>query len=59
MTFTIAVAVHSTFAAIGGWVLMFGASDGRISRKTGADKRVSGFPFKNTEAAKRKGKKAV
>lgn len=59
LTFTIAVAMHSAFAAIGGWVLMFGSSNGRISRKTGADKRVSGFPFKNVEADKKKGKKSL
>jgi hypothetical protein len=39
---------------------LFGTSDGRISRKTGADKRTSGFPFKNAEAdKKRAGKKAA
>ncbi|KAF8249265.1 hypothetical protein K440DRAFT_544211 [Wilcoxina mikolae CBS 423.85] len=59
LTYTIAVAVHSLFAAIGGWVLLFGASNGHISRKTGADKRTSGFPFKNAEADKRKGRKGL
>ncbi|KAF2401218.1 hypothetical protein EJ06DRAFT_581402 [Trichodelitschia bisporula] len=43
-------------AAVGLWCVLFASSDGRISRKTGADKRTSGFPFKNKEAAKRKGK---
>lgn len=38
---------------VGGWCMLFAASDGRISRKTGADKRTSGFPFKNAEADKR------
>lgn len=47
-------------AAVGFWVFMFGASDGRISRKTGADKRMSGFPFKNKEADKKNvGKKRL
>ncbi|KAL6708433.1 hypothetical protein ACN47E_002696 [Coniothyrium glycines] len=41
-------------AAVAGWCILFASSDGRISRKTGADKRTSGFPFKNTEADKRK-----
>ncbi|KAF8542701.1 hypothetical protein BDD12DRAFT_728105 [Trichophaea hybrida] len=59
LTYTIAVAVHSLFVAIGGWVLLFGASNGHISRKTGADKRTSGFPFKNNEADKRKGRKGL
>ncbi|KAF2463196.1 uncharacterized protein BDR25DRAFT_298505 [Lindgomyces ingoldianus] len=45
--------------AIGLWCILFATSDGRISRKTGADKRTSGFPFKNKEADKRKGKKGM
>ncbi|KAL1791900.1 hypothetical protein ACET3X_009651 [Alternaria dauci] len=36
------------------WCILFASSNGRISRKTGADKRTSGFPFKNQEADKRK-----
>jgi hypothetical protein len=43
-------------AAFGLWCLMFG-SGSHISKRTGADKRTSGFPFKNAEASKRKGKK--
>lgn len=47
----------STFlAAIALWCILFASSNGRISRKTGADKRTSGFPFKNAEAEKRKGR---
>lgn len=42
-------------AAFGLWCLMFG-SGSHISKRTGADKRTSGFPFKNREASKRKGK---
>ncbi|KAH7130604.1 hypothetical protein B0J11DRAFT_523579 [Dendryphion nanum] len=45
------------FCAVALWCILFASSDGRISRKTGADKRTSGFPFKNNEADKRKGKK--
>jgi hypothetical protein len=41
----------STLAAIGLWVLLFASSKGRISRKTGADKRTSGYPFGNQESA--------
>ncbi|KAF2418738.1 hypothetical protein EJ08DRAFT_666118 [Tothia fuscella] len=37
-------------AAMGLWCVLFASSDGRISRKTGADKRTSGFPFKNQKA---------
>ncbi|EED24236.1 conserved hypothetical protein [Talaromyces stipitatus ATCC 10500] len=40
-------------AAVGVWCMLFGTSKGRISRRTGADKRTSGFPFKNAEADKR------
>jgi hypothetical protein len=36
------------------WCILFASSNGKISRKTGADKRTSGFPFKNQEAEKRK-----
>lgn len=43
-------------AAFGLWCLMFGGDKGRISKRTGADKRTSGFPFSNVEASKRKGK---
>jgi hypothetical protein len=47
----------STFlAAVAFWCILFASSNGRISRKTGADKRTSGFPFKNNEADKRKGR---
>ncbi|EKG19481.1 hypothetical protein MPH_03345 [Macrophomina phaseolina MS6] len=49
----------TVLAAVGLWCILFASSDGRISRKTGADKRTSGFPFKNTEADRRKAKKAT
>ena len=35
---------------------MFGTEKGRISKRTGADKRVSGWPFRNV-ARDRKGAK--
>jgi hypothetical protein len=44
-------------AAMGLWCVLFGSENGRISRRTGADKRTSGFPFKNAEADRKKGKK--
>lgn len=43
-------------AAMGLWCLLFASSNGRISRKTGADKRTSGFPFGNKESASSKKK---
>lgn len=42
----------ATFAL---WILLFADDKGHISRRTGADKRTSGWPFKNSEADKRKG----
>ena len=45
-------------AVIGLWCLMFASSSGRISRKTGADKRTSAFPFGNKESASER-KKAL
>jgi len=48
----------SVLATVGLWCILFASSKGRISKKTGVDKRTSGFPFKNVEADKRKaGKK--
>ena len=38
------------FCTVALWCILFASSDGRISRKTGADKRTSGFPFKNNKA---------
>jgi hypothetical protein len=43
-------------AAVGLWCILFASSSGRISRKTGADKRTSGFPFGNKESASAKKK---
>ncbi len=43
-------------ASVGLWCLLFASSSGRISRKTGADKRTSGFPFGNKESASAKKK---
>lgn len=44
---------YAAIAALGLWCGLFASSKGRISRKTGADKRTSAFPFKNVEADKR------
>ncbi|KAB8250859.1 hypothetical protein F9C07_2226439 [Aspergillus flavus] len=51
--FAIGMIGYSVVAAIGLWCALFASSNGKISRKTGADKRTTGFPFKNTEAAKK------
>ena len=38
---------------------MFGTEKGRISRKTGADKRISGWPFPNVQSEKKRGRKRL
>ncbi|KAL0261082.1 hypothetical protein SLS55_004778 [Diplodia seriata] len=57
-SFAFGVAGSTSLAIVGMWCILFASSDGRISRKTGADKRTSGWPFKNNEADKRKGRKS-
>lgn len=46
------------FSIVALWCILFASTDGRISRKTGADKRTGNFPFKNQESARER-KKAV
>ena len=46
-------------AAVGLWALMFADDKGHISKRTGKDKRVSGFPFKNVDADAARGKKGL
>ncbi|KAJ5133634.1 hypothetical protein N7448_001343 [Penicillium atrosanguineum] len=59
-SFLVAVFVHSILAFAGLWCVLFASSDGKISRRTGADKRTAGFPFANSEAAKKHtGKKGL
>lgn len=53
-TFVFSIMGYGSLAAIGLWCLLFASSEGRIIRKTGADKRTSGFPFTNAEADKKK-----
>lgn len=43
----------AAMASLGVWCLLFASTKGRISKRTGADKRTSGFPFKNAEADKK------
>lgn len=52
-SFLVAVIVHSILAFVGLWCVLFASSDGKISRRTGADKRTTGFPFANKEASKK------
>jgi len=56
--FGLSTIAGTALASVAIWCVLFASSNGRISRKTGADKRTSGFPFKNAEADKKKaGKK--
>jgi len=41
----------AALAALALWIVLFGTGDGRISKRTGADKRTSGFPFGNKMSA--------
>lgn len=55
-SYLLAATVSGILAALGLWSAMFG-NGGHISKRTGADKRTSGWPFKNTvETKRRKGK---
>ena len=52
--FTCGMAGSSALFAMGVWCLLFAGDKGRRSKTTGADKRTSGFPFKNEESAREK-----
>jgi hypothetical protein len=56
MSFILATVGSAGLASIGIWCILFATSNGRISQKTGADKRTSGYPFKNSESASAKKK---
>jgi hypothetical protein len=53
--FAVDIAASGALAALGLWCNLFQES-GHISKRTGADKRTSGFPFSNKEADKKKGR---
>ncbi|EXJ68235.1 uncharacterized protein A1O5_08850 [Cladophialophora psammophila CBS 110553] len=49
---------YGMMASVGLWSVMFGGTEARRSKRTGADKRTWGFPFQNTQAYdKRKDRK--
>ena len=54
--FTCGLAGSSGMFCMGLWIVLFGSERGRISKKTGADKRTSNFPFVNAESATAKKK---
>jgi len=56
-SFMLGIVGSYVLAGLGLWCILFASSEGRFSKKTGADKRTSGFPFRNVEADKRKAAK--
>lgn len=52
--FTCGIVGSTALFCVGVWVAMFGGEKTRVSKTTGADKRTSGYPFKNDESAKEK-----
>lgn len=54
LSFALSLIGYGSLSAMGLWCLLFASSGGKISRKTGVDKRTSGFPFSNSEADKKK-----
>jgi hypothetical protein len=48
--YMIGVLGYGILAAMGLWIVLFGTTAGRLSKRTGADKRTAGFPFKNEKA---------
>ncbi|KAH0542743.1 hypothetical protein FGG08_002882 [Glutinoglossum americanum] len=57
--FSVSTGAAGSLAALGVWCILFATSSGRVSGRTGADKRVSGWPFVNKGVDKKKGKKAL
>ena len=45
---------YGVLAAMGLWCIVFGSESGRKSRRTGADKRTTGYPFANANAYDKK-----
>lgn len=52
--FTCGIIGSTGLFGLGMWVAMFGDGKARVSKSTGADKRTSGYPFKNEESAREK-----
>ncbi|KAK3725209.1 hypothetical protein LTR37_000720 [Vermiconidia calcicola] len=52
--FTCGIIASASLFCMGLWVLMFGGGRGHVSKRTGADKRTSNFPFSNAESRKRR-----
>jgi hypothetical protein len=55
LAYLLACLAGSSLAASGLWVLLFaGESNRRVSRRTGADKSTSGWPFRNAVADRKR-----
>lgn len=54
--FALGVLGYAIVASIGLWCILFASGHGKISRKTGTDKRTTGYPFSNKEAEKKHAK---
>lgn len=55
--FAVGMVGSSAVAAVGLWCALFASSDGKISRRTGADRRTTGFPFSNKAAERKRASK--
>jgi len=55
--FAVGMGPYAGLASIGLWCLLFASGSSGISRRTGVDKRMTGFPFKNVEADKKRREK--
>jgi hypothetical protein len=56
--FTAGLTLSAALFCVGMWVILFGSEKGRISKKTGADKRTGNYPFVNEESARQIKKEA-
>lgn len=52
--FVLGAVGYGCLSSVGIWCILFATSGGKISKRTGADKRTTSFPFKNTAAYDRK-----
>ena len=52
LAFALGIAASGTLFFFGVWVALFGGEKSHRSKRTGADKRTSNFPFDNKESAR-------
>jgi hypothetical protein len=51
--FAVGMVGYFIIAAVGLWCVLFGSGRGKISSRSGADRRTTGFPFSNREAERK------